>query len=57
MERLPIYILVLLSLGVMLLLDKPILRPLEYSIHLVDESADLNPLRVMKDILSPGFAA
>jgi len=53
----PVWILVLLSLGVMILIDLPISsRPLEVSINPVDEFI-LNPLREIFEIfLSPGFA-
>ncbi|HMS91393.1 MAG TPA: hypothetical protein PKC87_04190 [Candidatus Absconditabacterales bacterium] len=57
METLPIFILVLLSLGVMCLLETPIVRPLGNSINLVDEAVILMPLFSLGNCPSSSFAA
>lgn len=54
-KMLPIWILVLLSLGVMLIVELKVQRPLEYSINPVDEA--MQSLFEMKvSVSSSGFA-
>jgi len=55
MEKIiPIWMLVLLSLGVMLIIDLKVQRPLENSINPVDENA---VSIFVPAVSSPGFAA
>ena len=55
-KTVPVWILVLLSLGVMFLIDLPIQRTLEVSINPVDEAMQSLSFDAPVFALSPGFA-
>lgn len=55
-KNLPIWVMVILALGVMFLFDLPILRPLEASIKPVDDAVSYSKFTESTFVLSPGFA-